>query len=212
MLQTQSIYPDTLELLKNLMSFQPLSNFNLVGGTALALQVGHRISVDLDLFTNIKFDIESLKKAIESFAFEKKYEIKWNTIEQNTLIGLMNSIKIDIIYYPYNLIDELIVYDNIRLLSTKDIAPMKLSAIAQRGKKKDFFDFYELLQIYSLEEMLQFYREKIPYTDTTFLLRSLTYFEDAEVDLDPIMIKKYNWVEVKNIIKKSVNQYINSKT
>jgi len=197
-----------LELLKKLMAFEPLNSFNLVGGTALALQFGHRISIDLDLFSFQPFETEKLKLSIEEFSENENYSLEWTVVEDVTLIGTINGIKIDIIRYPYDLIDDVIVQENIRLLSTKDIAPMKLSAIAQRGSKKDFFDFYELLKIYSLDEMLGFYQEKIPHTDTTFLLRSLTYFDDAEIQEAPIMISNYNWEQVKKEITKKTKQYI----
>ena len=211
MLQTQSVYPATLELLKQLMTFEPLAKFNLVGGTALALQFGHRISVDLDFFSYAKFNRDHVKLAIESYAQKEGLSLEWEVIEDVTLIGMLNNIKVDIIRYPYSLIDDLVIEDGIRLLSAKDITPMKLSAIAQRGSKKDFFDFYELLNVYSLGEMMGFYREKFPHTDTTYLLRSLTYFEDAEIQDDPIMIKKYTWKQVKTKVEKTVNQFINER-
>ena len=85
---------------------------------------------------------------------------------------------------------------------------MKLNAIAKRGAKKDFFDMYELLQRYSLSEMLAFYQEKFTQTDTTFLLRSLLYFDDAEEEIDPIMIKAYTRKEVKKEITKQVKNYL----
>lgn len=211
MLQTQSVHSATLELLKKLMAFEPLANFNLVGGTALALQFGHRISVDLDLFSYPKFNKDSIKLAVESFAKKEGAVLEWEVLEEVTLIGSISGIKVDIIHYPYELIDDLIVEDGIRLLSAKDIAPMKLSAIAQRGSKKDFFDFYELLNVYSLAEMITFYREKFPQVDTTFLLRALTYFEDAEKEENPTMIKSYTWQQVKTTLAKTVNQYIDSR-
>lgn len=193
------------------MAFEPLANFNLVGGTALALQFGHRISVDLDLFSYPKFNKDSIKLAVESFAKKEGAVLEWEVLEEVTLIGSISGIKVDIIHYPYELIDDLIVEDGIRLLSAKDIAPMKLSAIAQRGSKKDFFDFYELLNVCTLAEMITFYREKFPQVDTTFLLRSLTYFEDAEKEENPTMIKSYTWQQVKTTLAKTVNQYIDAR-
>ena len=207
MLQTQSIYPATLELLKKLMAFEPLNQFNLVGGTALALQFWHRISVDLDLFSDSMFKELELKSVIESFATSEGFTFEWEMVEEVSLVVNINNIKVDIIRYPYPLIDTLIVEEGIRVLSPKDIAPMKLSAIAKRGAKKDFFDFYELSKKYSLQEMLQFYQEKFPHTDTTFLLRSLVYFNDAELQDDPIMLKPYTWEQVKKEITKQVNTF-----
>ncbi len=211
MLQTQAVNASTLELLKKLMAFKALANFNLVGGTALALQMGHRFSVDLDFFTTTRFEKDELKLKIEAFARNHKYDFEWDVVENATLIGSINQIKVDIIFYPFKLIDDLIIENDIRLLSTKDIAPMKLSAIAQRGSKKDFFDMYELLQLYSLDRMFDFYKQKYPHTDITFLIRSLTFFEDAEIQKNPVLIKNYNWYDVKQKLTTAVKQFINEK-
>lgn len=208
MLQTQSIYPATLELLRKLMAFEYLNSFNLVGGTALALQIGHRISIDLDLFSISDFDEKDLKLKIEKFCIENKYEYMWDIESNMSLSGTIDGIKVDFIRYPYELIDEIVIDENIRMLSIKDIAAMKLSAIAQRGEKKDFFDFYELLKIFSINDMLNFYMNKYPHTDTTFLIRSLTYFDDADIQNDPIMIKDYSWSHVKNEIIKNTKHFI----
>jgi len=208
MLQTQSVYPATLALLKELMSLEMLSNFNLVGGTALALQFGHRISVDLDLFSYSEFNRINLQQNLERFAEEKGFDYEWEIIEKMTLIGKINNIKVDFIYYPYKLIDELIISDNIRLLSPKDIVAMKLSAIAQRGSKKDFFDLFELLNLFSLEEILGFYMKKFPNTDTTFLIRSLLYFRDADKQDKLTILKPYKWDDVKARINDVVNKFI----
>ena len=210
MLQTQSVYPATLELLKRLMAFEPLSKFNLVGGTALALQFGHRISFDLDFFLEVSFDSETLKRSIvEEFGDEN---ITWQLEKDYTLLLKINDIKVDILYYPYELIDSVLVEDGIRMLSPKDIAAMKLSSVSKRGAKKDFFDIYELLQQqYSLKDMFGFYEQKFKNRELSFIARSLLYFNDAEADQDPIMIKKYTWSKVKNEIRKQVEKYVNDR-
>lgn len=146
MLQTQAVYPATLGLLKELMAFEPLNNFNLVGGTALALQYGHIISVDLVFFSTEKFKASKLKEQFQEFAYEKNYTTKWIVDEDGTFIFQLDGIKVDVIRYPYQNIDDILIYDNIRLLSDKDIAPMKLSAIAQRGAKKIFLIFTNYLK------------------------------------------------------------------
>lgn len=209
MLQTQSVYPATLELLKQLMAFESLAKFNLVGGTALALQFGHRISVDLDFFSEDAFDTEDLKRAI--IAEFGNQNIVWNLEKDYTLLLKINDIKVDILHYPYALIDDVIVDDSIRILSPKDTGAMKLSAVSKRGAKKDFFDLYELLQQYSLEDLFTFYEAKFKNHELGFLARSLLYFEDAEIEEDPIMIKKYSWKQVKQHIEKEVRQYVNKR-
>jgi len=207
MLQTQSVYPSTLELLNQLMSLETLSNFNLVGGTALALKFGHRISVDIDLFSKQPFNHEELEAFLLN-NFENE-NLKINSSKENTLLVNINKIKVDFLYYPYPLLEDKIKTENIRMLSTKDIAAMKLSAVSKRGAKKDFFDIYELLQQkYDLKDMFGFYKEKFKNHELSFLVRSLLYFDDAESDMDPVMIKTYDWTQVKTKISDEVKSYI----
>ena len=207
MLQTQSVNAPTLELLKQLMAFEALANFNLVGETALALQFGHRISVDLDLFTVKPFNHKDLEDNFNQ-KFGKE-NIKINISKSHTILLKINDIKVDTLHYPYDLIDDISIIDNIRICSLKDIAAMKLSAISKRGAKKDFFDVYELLQEqFSLREMFGFYKQKFENHELGFIARSLLYFDDAELDPDPIMIKNYNWDVVKKEISKQVEKLI----
>jgi predicted nucleotidyltransferase component of viral defense system len=160
------------------------------------------------LFSYDTFNTNLLKAQLTDFAEKEQFPIEWEMEEEVSLIGNINGIKVDMIRFPYPLIDNLIIEDNIRILSPKDIAPMKLSAIAQRGAKKDFFDMYELLKMYSLQEMLHFYEEKFPHSDITFLLRALAYFDDAEKQNDPIMLKSLTRKEVKKEISKQVKGYM----
>jgi predicted nucleotidyltransferase component of viral defense system len=147
---------------------------------------------------------------MNEFAQKEHLMVEREMVEEVSLIGTFNGVKVDMIQYPYPLIDKLIQEEGMRILSPKDIAPMKLSAIAKRGAKKDFFDFYELLNVFSLQEMLDFYQEKFTPTDTTFLLRALVYFEDAEQQDNPIMLKSYTWEQVKKEITKQVQHYLSS--
>lgn len=144
MLQYRAIYPATLELLKKLMALPELQDFFLVGGTALALQMGHRISLDIDLFTQQDFDAQKLFLKLDN-----QFSISDLTEESNTLNFNITYpeksneiVKIDLIKYPYPLIKPILNVENIRLLSVEDIIPMKLSAVAGRGSKKDFYDIF----------------------------------------------------------------------
>lgn len=203
MLQTQSVYPRTLALLKDLMSIEELSNFYLVGGTALALQFGHRISVDLDLFSTKEFKGEDLIEPL--WGKFGKDAITINVNRKNTLLLIINNIKVDFLYYPYKLIGDITINDNIRMHSLEDISSMKLSAISKRGAKKYFFDLYELLnEKFTLKEMFKSYKFKFEHHELSFLARSLLYFEDAELDVDPILLKKYDWETVKKEISNQV--------
>ncbi len=210
MLQYRAVYPETLELLNKLMLLSELQNFFLVGGTALALQLGHRISVDLDLFTLNDFNTKNIFEKLNS-----QFEIVNSNEASNTLnFDIVfpekseNIVKIDLIKYPYPLIKPILKIDNIRLLSILDIIPMKLSAVAGRGSKKDFYDIFYLLKIYSLGTMFELFNEKFPNTNEFQILKSLTYFNDAEIEPSPQMIERVEWDIVKSKIKDETNKYI----
>lgn len=210
MLQYTAISKTTLELLKALMQEVCLNEFNLVGGTALALHMGHRISIDLDLFTNSDFDTKFILNELR-----KKYQISGISESAFSLIqsiefpvNSQNFVKVDIIKYPYKLIRPPLLIDGIRLLSVEDIVPMKLSAIGSRGSKKDFYDIYFLLRKYSFKEMFQLFEQKFPAVNYFHIIKSLTYFDDAENELNPNTIEKTTWISVKNEIEKQVKQVI----
>jgi predicted nucleotidyltransferase component of viral defense system len=120
---------------------------------------------------------------------------------------LVNGVKVDIVNYPYKWLGDVILEDNIRLASRKDIAAMKIAAITQRGSRKDFIDLYFLLQIYSLQEIFAFYEAKITDCNTWLALRSLSYFEDAEQQPMPKMYVDVRWEIVKRTIKKAIANF-----
>ncbi len=185
------------------MAFEPLREFNLVGGTALALQLGHRKSIDIDLFGLVEFNTEDMLNSLNTqFTCTGRYSFK------NSLLCEIDGIKTDILRYQYPLIGEVIVEDGIRMLTPKDIAPMKLAALSQRGVKKDYYDIYFLLQIFSLEEALDLYRLKYKQTEVSHVIRSLTYFTEAEASSQPEMITQVTWKEVKLFISNVVNEYL----
>jgi predicted nucleotidyltransferase component of viral defense system len=192
------------------MQLEELKEFFLVGGTALALQLGHRISVDLDLFTQNDFDAKKMFNELN-----KIFEIQDLTEETNTLnFNIVfpekteNLIKVDLIKYSYPLINAIIEIDKIRLLSIEDIIPMKLSAVAGRGSKKDFYDIHYLLNKYNFEQMFDLFEKKFPNTNKFHILKSLTYFEDAELEPNPKTIEKSNWDKIKKEIILKANEYI----
>lgn len=210
MLQYTAVYPKSLELLKKLMQEKCLNPFYLVGGTALALQLGHRISVDIDLFSNIDFEPQQILSELR-----KNYKLEIVTQFENALIHKIeypdnsnNYIKIDIIKYPYPLIEKVLQIDGIRMLSEEDIIPMKLSAIGNRGSKKDFFDIYFLLKKFTLKEMFDLFKKKFPNINYFHVVKSLGYFEDAETEINPKMIKKVSWEEVKKEIQEQIKLFI----
>ncbi len=200
MLQYSTVEPHTLELLRELMSREYLKNFVLVGGTALALQIGHRKSVDLDLFTLSDFTSEKLLENLKT-----DYQVLIRAQSSQSLIVEINRIKVDFIRFKYPFIRPILRIDDLRMLGTEDIAPMKLDAITGRGSKKDFFDLYFLLQKYSLKELLDLYAQKYDHQTIFHVIRSLSYFLDAESDPEPMVFdKKVTWAKVKKLIGKQV--------
>ncbi len=184
------------------MQKEYLNSFVLVGGTALALQIGNRKSIDLDLFSLDNFySNEILPELVLDF------DVIVNSQTNHSLISTINSIKVDFIKFHYPFIKPLLKVDGIRMASIEDIAAMKLDAITGRGSKKDFFDLYFLLQKFSLEKLFSFYIEKYPHQTTFHVLRSLTYFEDAEFQPNPIVFDTtITWDLVKSEIIKSVKE------
>jgi len=192
-----------LELLKELMAFPALSDFNLVGGTALSLQLGHRKSIDLDLFGSSEFDADQLFMILSKLG-----STTLNFSSKNSLGLFINDVKVDIIRYDFPLINPVIISDSIRLLSIQDIAAMKLSAIAKRGSKKDFWDLFFILKDYSLQQLLGFYEQKFGKESLFFVVKSLSFFDDADLEPDPIKLIDMNWSEIKSTIKVHLKNYI----
>ena len=196
MLQSQTVESNTLELLKSLMQKEYLDSFVLVGGTALALQLGNRESIDLDLFSNTDFASNELLTSLLN-----DYQIIVNNQLSQTLITTINYVKVDFIKFHYPFIRPFLVIENIRMASLEDIAAMKLDAITGRGSKKDFYDLFFLLQHYSIDELFSFYTEKYPHQTTFHVARSLTYFDDADIQPSPIVFDKtITWETVKQKI------------
>lgn len=196
MLQTQTVVPELLELLKNIMTNQTFEAFNLVGGTSLALQMGHRNSVDIDLFGEQKIETDLFLDNLKNFG---SVEIKSQS--KNIFITTINGIKVDFVNYKYPLLEPFIFSNQIRLVSKKDIAAMKLNAIVGRGSKKDFIDLFFLMQEYSLPDMMGFFIQKYNEGSLFLLNKSLTYFEEADMQPNPIVYDKhFNWDKCKQKI------------
>lgn len=203
MLSYQTVHPDTLELLKTLALQHEMQGMRLVGGTSLALQYGHRQSVDLDFFGKLNVSQDEIIDMLSRLNYDYKVLNQTKSILQL----VVNKIKVDIIDYSYAWIDEPVVDNGIVLASPKDIAALKINAIEGRGSKKDFIDVYLLLQHFSLDEILGFYAAKYPNHSMLMALKSLIYFEDAEPQIMPKMFIKTTWDEMKIAIVKAVNDY-----
>lgn len=199
MLQTQTVKPELLELLNQIMKISLFDDFILVGGTALALQIGHRNSIDIDLFGDSEIDVESFTSKFNEFG---TFEIFKRS--KNILITSINGVKTDFVNYKYPLLKEYKTIQDVRLASKEDIAAMKLNAISGRGSKKDFIDLYFLLEEFTLNEMIEFYLEKYFDGSRFMVIKSLTYFVDADIQQTPDIYLKFNWESCKQKIIEEV--------
>ncbi|MDR1880921.1 MAG: nucleotidyl transferase AbiEii/AbiGii toxin family protein [Tannerellaceae bacterium] len=178
------------------MQDERLKHFNLVGGTALALYMGHRKSIDLDFFSQEEFDTDDL----ESYLSEK-YNFNMGDTEKKsraTLIGFIDGIKVDCISYHYPFVEPVNVVDGVRMCSMVDIAAMKLTAISQTGTRlKDFIDVAFLSTRMSFNDMLGAFEIKYPNTNKYTAIKGLTYFDDIDFSVKVEMIGgKYRWKEI----------------
>lgn len=206
----QKIYKETASeavylILKKLMNSPMLTSFRLAGGTSLSLQLGHRQSIDIDLFTDEKYgsiDFSKIDKWLEKTFIYVDYidlGIKEVGFGKFYYVGESekNCVKLDILYTD-KFIRKAKLFENIRFASPEDIAAMKLDVILNGGRKKDFWDIAELLDIYSMTEIINFYCEKNPYIDAkNDLIPALTNFSIADEMEDPVCLRNRAWQLVK---------------
>lgn len=189
------------------MTLPELSSFYLVGGTALSLKYGHRKSIDLDLFSAVEFNKSELESVLKTY-FKDRFLYE-NTFSKWGIFCYIDGIKVDIVYYPHPLIDKTELNDQIRFLGDKDLIAMKIQAILGRGKKKDFWDIAELLNNYSIQNFIDYHKQK--YSQQLLGIsvpQAMLYFTDADESEDPVTLKIKNWDEVKNIISKKVREFL----
>ena len=174
MLRTQTVETGTLDLIKRFMSDEKFNNFNLVGGTALALKIGHRRSIDIDLFSINPFDSSDLGQH-----FLAAYNATKVSTLTNGVFCFVNDIKIDLVSHQYPLVEDIDILEGIRMVSSLDIGAMKLNAIFSSGQRlKDFVDMYSLLEKFSLHEMLDACQRKYPDLNINMVKHSLIHFND----------------------------------
>ena len=183
-----------------------LDNFYLVGGTALSLYYGHRLSVDLDLFSTVDFQPETLLPVLE----EKFPAFNYNKHHAIVIFGFIGNVKVDLIkYHHHPMLNSYFSEDGVRLMSTEDIAAMKVAAILKRAVKKDFWDIAELLDHYTMDEIIVCYNKKFPNQQLLISIpQALTYFEEAEESEEPISLQGQTWKGVKKKIQQHVNAYL----
>ncbi len=211
MLYKQTTTPFLFKTLQNLMEWKELKLFRLVGGTGLSLQLGHRQSIDIDLFTDADFDFYDLAKVVRKKM--PKAEIRILSFGLTIYIPTPEekSLKIDLMSTE-KFIRNFLIIENIRIAHIEDIAAMKLEAITSRNTKKDFFDISELLKRFRFEDLLNFYTEKYPFNDIKQVLENITFFsEDCELEFDPIILNNSDWLAVKFSLIDAFNDYVSSK-
>jgi len=196
-MHSESIDKKTRYILEKIGGSSFAKDFYLAGGTALALHLGHRQSIDLDWFSGQNFSNEKIKKNLALLG-----NFKLLNEEKDTIHGTLDEIRVSFFHYGYNLLFPLIKFGNIDLADERDIAAMKIDAISSRGSKKDFIDLYFLLKNYSLAELIDFFEKKyknIEY-NKLHILKSFSYFDDAESDPAPVMIQDIEWGKIKEVI------------
>lgn len=201
MLQRKTVEPDTLSLIYSLQEKEYTQSFLLVGGTALALQLGHRTSTDIDFFTNERFDVPDLLTSLQL-----DYTVEIRQQMRHALLTMINTVKTDFVFQPSDMIEQPFISEQVRMASLKEIAAMKIGAITARGKKRDFIDLYCLLDHFTLPEILDAFLTKYKNSTPELAIRNLFYFEDAETDIEPKCFFPYNWKNIKEKIKKEASK------
>ncbi|HJP62633.1 MAG TPA: nucleotidyl transferase AbiEii/AbiGii toxin family protein [Mucilaginibacter sp.] len=204
MLREETVEPATLGLLKKMVALPELNQFRLVGGTALALILGHRKSVDLDLFTDQPFEKDVFIPALED-TFGRVIPV--NERSKNIYQCVIRDVKVDFVSVKDPFLNPVQILDGIPFADIKDLIALKLNAVKGRGVKKDFWDIARLLQDYSLSDLFQFYHDRYNYDDTFAVIRSVIYFADAEDTIAPESLNGMTWEKVKDTILNAFDNY-----
>lgn len=210
MVHLNTIDPPLHRVLIDFCRFPEMSSFSLVGGTALSLQLGHRKSDDLDFFTDHSFDILELKNEI--LAYNSKV-VFLNETRQGISFSLPlpdspgDTRKLDIYNWAVRFIRPAVQEDGIRLASLEDIAAFKLDAICHRKEKKDYVDIAVLLEKFSFEQMLDFYKEKFPSNDKRIVLTQILDTEGIENSPEPVMLTDLTFVKALQVIEWQVKAF-----
>ncbi|MCF8365833.1 MAG: nucleotidyl transferase AbiEii/AbiGii toxin family protein [Bacteroidales bacterium] len=207
MLHTDTVDDSTLELIRQLQSDPVMQDFILVGGTALSLQIGHRISVDIHFFTQNEFNNQEMLEHLEqNYGFQEQYR------SMNTLKGIINGVFVDLLRHDYKYIAGHLLVEGIKMASKQDIAAMKVNAITGNGSRvKDFIDIYFLLKEFSFSQIIEFYKTKYDTRNDFHAIKSLTYFEDIVAEEWPNMIleKGLSLKDIKRRITEQRDIYLN---
>jgi len=204
-MHSETLSPQTGRVLATLGQQPFVRPFYLAGGTALALQLGHRESVDLDFFQPQDFSLGTIKQSLSKLG---SYIL--TNEESGTVDGILDEVKVTFLRYEYPLLFPLEDFQGVLLADKRDIACMKLDTVSARGSRKDFVDLFFLLKQFSLTELLKFFEQKysgIRY-NRLHLLKSLTYFDDAEENPMPKMLETFSWEELKETLIRETSSLI----
>lgn len=197
------------DLLKKMATILNSEGFYMAGGTSLALQLGHRISEDLDFFRNKSFNPTLLFSQLKN----QFSQIEDVSVMRDTLLCLIEGIKCSFFFYDVPLLFPEANYLGLKVADWRDIIAEKFKAVSQRGSKKDFYDIYCAIigNHLSIKETVTIFKKRFAHTNLNFyhVLRSLTYFEDAENEPDPQLTKSYffRWEEVKAFFINNIREF-----
>ncbi len=215
-----TIYKSTVsnllwEVLVKLMSFEELNSFRLVGGTSLSLLLGHRMSVDIDLFTDADYGSINFEEVdtllLNSFPYVEMGLGGNNSMGKTYFIGENKEdiIKVDF-FYTDPFVYPIINYEGVRLSQLEEITAMKLEVVGNNGRKKDFWDLHELMDRYSISEMIGFYEIRYPYSYLRAdIIKKLADFSEADSDFDPICLKGKYWELIKLDFEENISKEFN---
>jgi hypothetical protein len=198
---TNTISKNTLAALNRLMGDPNLSDFTLVAGTALSLQIGHRMSVDIDLSSTKVFDKPQLSKYLAT-----KHNFRLPVFSDIALHGFIGNVKVDLVFYDYGFLNPPKIVEGIRMVDLEDIAAMKLEVIANvQNRLKDYVDIAFLSEHLSLKQMLTCFKKKFEY-DEVLVIRSLCVFSELKFSDDIFLLGgKFEWDKIKNRIMEMAN-------
>lgn len=201
MLHTETVEAGTLALLKKILNDKEFQTFNLAGGTALSLQLGHRKSIDLDLFTDKDFDAEKLADHLA-----KTYNMQSIGHLKNAIFCRVDNIKVDILAHQYRLIDKVPEIEDVRMLSLKDIGAMKLNAILYNGTRlKDFVDMHCLVEHVPLYQLTEAFENKYPDVNKQMAQAGLLYHQDINLKEKVDFIgREITWKEIAGRLRQAV--------
>jgi len=204
MLHKETVKQGTLDLINRLMQDQHFNSFYLVGGTALALKLGHRESIDIDLFNSSVFDAEQL-----AIHLQKEYGANIKRQKSNYVSGNFAQVDFDLIAHQYPSVRPPETIQGIRMLSVEDIAAMKINAIVNSGNRlKDFIDIHYLLQEFSCETIIGFYCEKYPNVNAGMARSSLLFHQDIDFNVPVILRDRgLKWEDVERSIVAAISEY-----